>query len=510
MQAAAETHPIALFVGLSSARRRWLTAVACLLGLHLLLAFLLPEQGWISCAGIGGSFGMAAIFSLSRVSQTRGVVRAKWAMLACAFLLRVSRDVAILYGAYVLHMEPDRAWIHSALLILTGVPILFVVSSTDSDEEPRAFAWLDGAQLFLIGGMSVFDLFIQGSLPSGSSWLFVTYDSYELLRNFELTLLMVLAAARMYAAVETEMQFLYGTILALLIPMPILNWFNDWVVARGVQAGSPVFVLSDIPGLLFVFLWTSGIRLPAAPNLTPQRSWVSAMIRMAGPVFFALAALLLSLSAIAGPGHVGIWTSCAGLVIYGTRSAFLQLRQQHTQSSLIFAQTELLAISRKDPLTELYNRRWFDEAHRAEWARAQRLGLPLSLLIVDIDHFKQFNDNAGHKAGDQCLIAVAATLRGKLQREADSVSRYGGEEFAVILPFTDVAGAGMVAERLREAILGLKYPHPGAARKVVTVSIGVATIHPRSQSVFSDELFLKADAALYLAKQCGRNRVEFA
>jgi diguanylate cyclase (GGDEF)-like protein len=510
MQAAAETHPIAFFAGLSSARRRWLTAIAGLLGLHLLLAFLFPERGWISCAGIGGSFAMAAIFSLGRVNRTSGVLRAKWAMLACAFLLRVSRDVAILYGAYVLRMEPDRAWIHSALLILSGVPLLFVLSTTDSDEEPRAFAWLDGAQLFLIGGMSVFDLFVQASFRTGPVWLFVSYDSYALLRNFELTLLMVLAAARMYAAVETEMQFLYGSILALLIPMPILDWVNDWVVARGVQAGSPVFALSDIPALLFVLLWTSGVRLPAAPSVTPKRLWVSAMIRLGAPVFFALAGLLLSLSAIAGAGHVGVWTSCAGLVIYGARSAFLQLRHQHTQSSLIFAQSELLAISRKDPLTELYNRRWFDEAHRAEWARAQRLGLPLSLLMVDIDHFKQFNDNAGHKAGDQCLIAVAGALRGKLQREADSVSRYGGEEFAVILPFTDVVGAQIVAERLRAAILALQYPHPGTSPKVVTVSIGAATIHPRSQAGFSDELFLKADAALYLAKQRGRNRVELA
>jgi diguanylate cyclase (GGDEF)-like protein len=510
MHAAADTHPIALFAAQSSTRRRWFTAIAALFIAHLILAYLIPGQGWISCVGIGGSFGLAALLSIGKVRRTHGILRAKWAMFAVAFAFRVARDVVILYGAYVLRIEPDRAWVHSALLLLAGVPLLFILSSTDSDEEPSAFAWFDGAQLLLIAAMAVFDLFVQTSFRAGPAWLFVSLDSYALLRNCELILLMVLAAARMYAAAEVEMQFLYGTVLALLIPMPVLNWINDWFVSHGAQAGSPIFALGDIPALLFVFLWTSGIRLPASPSMTPRRLWVSSMIRLTGPVFFALAVLLLSFQAIAAPGHAGVWVSCAGLGIYGVRSAFLQLRHQHTQSSLIVAQTELLAISRKDPLTEIYNRRWFDEAHRAEWARSQRSGMPISLLIVDIDHFKQFNDNAGHKAGDRCLMAVAATLRGMLQREGDSVSRYGGEEFAVILPFTDARGAGIVAERLREAILALQYPHPVASRQIVTVSIGVATVHPKGQSAFSDELFLKADAALYQAKQHGRNRVEQA
>jgi len=510
MQAAADTHPIALLAVQSSSRRRWVASMAALLLGHILLASLFPGQGWISCVGIGSSFGLAATFSIGRVRQTQGVLRVKWAMFAIAFMLRIARDVVILYGAYLLHFFPDRAWIHSALLLLSGVPLLFILSSSDSNEEPRAFAWFDGAQLLLIAGMTVFDLFVQPSFRAGPAWLFISLDSYALLRNFELALLMVLAGARMYAAAEVEMQFLYGSMLALLIPMPILNGINDWFIHHGVRAGSPIFALGDIPALLFVFLWTSGVRLPAPTSITPKRLWVSSIIRLTSPVFFAVAVLLLSLQAIAAPAHAGVWVSCAGLGIYGVRSAFLQLRHQHTQSSLIVAQSELLAISRKDPLTEIYNRRWFDEAHREEWTRAQRSGVPISLLIVDIDHFKEFNDNAGHKAGDRCLMAVAAALRSNLQRDGDSVSRYGGEEFAVILPLTDARGAGTVAERLREAILALQYPHPVASRQIVTVSIGVATIHPKGQSAFSDELFLKADAALYLAKQLGRNRIELA
>jgi len=514
MQAAAQLYPLAVPAETSSVRRGWLVSVGCLILLHLLLACFLPEQGWISCVGIGASYAMGSLLSVTKAAQSSGILRAKWAMLAGAFALRVGRDIAILYGAYVLRFEPQRAWVHSALFLLSGAPLLFVFSSTDDDDEPRAFAWLDAAQLFLISALILFDLFPGAYLRGGPEWLAISIGDYARLRDFELPMLLLLAAARMYAAVQTRMRFLYGTLIALLVPMPILNWLNDWVVARGVLPASPWFVLNDLPALAFVVMWTAGVRLPAPSPATSSRLWVSAMIRLGSPLFFSLAVLLLSLQAIPGPLHAGVWTSCAGLGIYGLRSAFLQLRHQQTQNRLISAQTELLAISHKDPLTEIYNRRWFDEAHRHEWARARRADQPISLLIVDIDHFKEFNDAAGHKAGDQCLIAVAGVLRKKLHRERDSISRYGGEEFAIILPNTDDQAALVVAQRLRQAVLDLHYPHPGASQAFVTVSVGVASLRPANSSFgpdcTSDELFLRADAALYQAKQQGRNRVQGA
>jgi two-component system cell cycle response regulator len=167
----------------------------------------------------------------------------------------------------------------------------------------------------------------------------------------------------------------------------------------------------------------------------------------------------------------------------------------------------LRALSATDGLTEVANRRWFDETLGREWQRALRDAAPLSLILADIDHFKRFNDRYGHVAGDECLKQVAAAMRASVHRGGDHVARYGGEEFAVILPATDAAQATEIAERIRAAVAAIGIAHAGnTAAAVVTVSLGVASVTPQS----SDEaitLLQSADQALYLAKHRGRNRV---
>ncbi len=172
---------------------------------------------------------------------------------------------------------------------------------------------------------------------------------------------------------------------------------------------------------------------------------------------------------------------------------------------------------RVDPLTQVANRLALDEAVAQEWARALRGGTPLALLMIDVDHFKAFNDHYGHMAGDRCLQGVAQALASTLGRASDMVARYGGEEFAVLLPGADEAQACAVAERLRQAVLALATPHAfGCEGGVVTVSIGVASLCPAEQAPTQGEpragvdvahaLFRQADAALYRAKQLGRDR----
>ena len=172
---------------------------------------------------------------------------------------------------------------------------------------------------------------------------------------------------------------------------------------------------------------------------------------------------------------------------------------------------QLASMARSDALTGLANRRRFDEALDAEWRRASRIGSELSLLLVDIDYFKQFNDHHGHQVGDDCLRSVAAAMRDAVKRSSDLVARYGGEEFAVILPHTGQAAAVQIARTLRENIAGLAIPHPcSTAGETVTVSIGVATaISSLGASLkMPDGLVEAADRALYAAKRNGRNRVE--
>ena len=164
-------------------------------------------------------------------------------------------------------------------------------------------------------------------------------------------------------------------------------------------------------------------------------------------------------------------------------------------------------ISTQDGLTGVSNRRHFDEALALEWRRAARSRSPLALLMLDIDYFKAFNDEAGHQAGDDCLRRVAQALRDNLHRAADLISRYGGEEFAILLPETDVEPARKIAESLREHIESLDIRHPAAPLGRVTVSIGLASVIPPRDGANVGEFVRYADAALYDAKRSGRNRV---
>lgn len=162
-----------------------------------------------------------------------------------------------------------------------------------------------------------------------------------------------------------------------------------------------------------------------------------------------------------------------------------------------------------DGLTGIANRRAFDEVLERECRRAARAMEPMALLLVDVDHFKAFNDHYGHLAGDQCLRAVAMALAGAVQRPGDLPARYGGEEFAVVLPGTELEGAASMAERLRTAILALNIAHAeNSAGPSVTISVGVAALFPPMAS--PAELIARADRALYDAKHQGRNRVAVA
>jgi diguanylate cyclase (GGDEF)-like protein len=159
-----------------------------------------------------------------------------------------------------------------------------------------------------------------------------------------------------------------------------------------------------------------------------------------------------------------------------------------------------------DGLTGVANRRSFDESLRAEWRRAARHSTPLALLMLDVDHFKRFNDRYGHQAGDECLRQVAAAISGGVHRPGDLVARYGGEEFACILPATDFDGAMAVATAIEERVRALKTEHADSdICQVVTLSIGVAFGMPEPDSD-PVRLLALADAQLYRAKCSGRGR----
>jgi diguanylate cyclase (GGDEF)-like protein len=183
----------------------------------------------------------------------------------------------------------------------------------------------------------------------------------------------------------------------------------------------------------------------------------------------------------------------------------LELEKSKEQTEALAS--ELYQLSTTDALTSVTNRRGFDEALSREWLRAKRSSSPLSLLMIDVDAFKPFNDSLGHPAGDACLQSIAAALPDYVRRAGETIARYGGEEFAVLLPNTTGKEGVEIAENIRQGIVALDIKHPASAvADRVTVSIGVHGAEP-GQLEGSEELIVLADRALYQAKTSGRNCV---
>jgi diguanylate cyclase (GGDEF)-like protein len=205
-----------------------------------------------------------------------------------------------------------------------------------------------------------------------------------------------------------------------------------------------------------------------------------------------------------------------GPLVYFVRIRHLT-RQRRQLESLVAARTSELAhaneqlnqLIRQDPLTRLANRRHLEEALDLEWRRATRSRTPLAMLLLDVDHFKAYNDSLGHQAGDQCLKTVADLLADALNRAGELVARYGGEEFAVVLPGQTPQAALATAEHVRSLVQEAGLPHPQSLLPVLTVSIGVASLQPGAECKPAD-LIAAADQALYEAKRSGRNQARLA
>jgi diguanylate cyclase (GGDEF)-like protein len=236
-----------------------------------------------------------------------------------------------------------------------------------------------------------------------------------------------------------------------------------------------------------------------------QTSWVYTLC------FLALVILVMwGYRLLKGSSRLRTWTQkikkMREVQIIGVlqeRIQLLEVRAEHLEN----ANQELQRLSYLDSLTGIANRRQFQETLDLEWRRANRSGTALSLLMVDIDLFKPFNDTYGHQRGDDCLIQLANTFRNALHRPGDLVARLGGDEFIMILPGIAWQGAAEMAESLRAKIEALEIPHQDSpAERGVTISLGVVTVYP-TKGFYPEELIAAADEALYLAKEEGRNRV---
>jgi len=271
-------------------------------------------------------------------------------------------------------------------------------------------------------------------------------------------------------------------------------------VAKAIQAGSTRGVLvfdSPVDGEKRMVGYAASGRYPIRLSVGITESYAFASWRRG--FFLTILAAATALGVIL---YLGLRTMRG---IEQRANDEILLRADH--GSLKTVNTELQILATEDGLTGLANRRFFDQTFAKSFEQAKSNQTPIALLLLDIDHFKKYNDTYGHPAGDECLRRVAALVRNALGRPTDLAARYGGEEMAVILPGTDLQGAALIAEEIRRAVEAAMIESRAVELGRVTVSVGVAGYIPSTQAQVCDELLLLTDKALYKAKQDGRNRV---
>jgi diguanylate cyclase (GGDEF)-like protein len=270
------------------------------------------------------------------------------------------------------------------------------------------------------------------------------------------------------------------------------------VLTAGEGSAVPRLAGEYLPDLVILGALPPGVDLPA----------ICAGLKAAS----ATATIPVLLFASEWPADDGAAGLAAGALDYLTVPLRPLLVRQRVRNYLALhrAQTQAERLCREDALTGAAQRRYFEEYLDQEWRRALRTGFPLSLVLADLDQFRAYNERHGREAGDRCLRQVAEAIADCLQRTTDQVARYAGEEFACLLPETDLEGGLQLAERIRQEVLGLEIDHGASAvSPFVTVSLGVASIVPDTLGSTA-QLLVAADRALVQAKEQGCNRVQQA
>ncbi|MGA8708231.1 MAG: diguanylate cyclase [Steroidobacteraceae bacterium] len=322
-----------------------------------------------------------------------------------------------------------------------------------------------------------------------------------------------------------------------------LTAFDGWATADalGIAATLPLALSIRSPQMLALFrppalLRSLGVlalafaaatviftadRYPLGFVLYPMLLLVELRLGFAGASVAVVGILFISiLRTTTGHGPFGHWPADAVIprdlgfqIFFGFQlialfpASVVLLERRRMAEELRGSNARLSALVSIDALTGIANRRAFDERFECDWRRALQRRTPIALAMIDLDHFKEFNDTYGHPAGDKCLRAVAETLAQHLRQPESLVARFGGEEFAVLLRDTQASEIGPVAERIRAAVQALSFEHVAGAPWRVSVSIGFAAVTPAEGDV-RETLAQLADAALYQAKRLGRNRVE--
>ncbi len=419
--------------------------------------------------------------------------------------------------------RPRREW----AAILLGVGVGTGIGEWQDHNTIASEIWL---RLF-----SVTELFLTAWLLPAFTDLNTWLRKPRIFRRFAIALMVGPGVSGVMAALYFHAQQHQSYLLA----------FDEWATADAVGIAGffplalafsssemrALFRARALPRTLGVLMLALGLmtlglsssRYPLIFLVYPMLLMVDSLLSFSGSAIAAAGLCFVAIYlTVHGNGVFGMWSdnlpvsrdvALQGFLTFHLLALFPASILIRERRSLVMdlhsSNAQLLMLASLDGLTGIANRRSFEEEFEQEWKRAIRLKTPLGLVMIDVDHFKQFNDLYGHHAGDECLRAVAQCLRTNLRRAQDRVARFGGEEFVLLLPHTDGSGSVHLSELIREAVQELAIPHEGSRWGVVTVSVGCSSLLPALESS-QHGLLNMADAALYRAKDAGRNRVECA
>jgi len=451
---------------------------------------------------------IALVVCTLRTFAVKGRGRTLWSLLALSLFLW-SCGIGLSAWEDLFHLVPfDVASLSDFVLFFYGVPIMIALSTPSEGQQLSLFFaldWLLAAFAACLAYIAIFAALPFSSLaiqPISGSLLVVTY-------NVENTVLAAIATLRLASTRRSNEHRFYRILWIFLVAYGGgAAVYNYLVMANGGNTNWNILV--DTPFILLALLIAllPDNRSDKAKTILPE-STVGLFIDNASPIFFPLALFALGMVVLRNHFVAGAIAIGIGMASYSIRTTLLQIRYIQAQRELKAARDRLEEISLQDSLTGIANRRSFDRTLESEWHRAMRTRHPLSLLIIDLDHFKYLNDRHGHPYGDKCLIEVAHALRGTAARSGDLVARYGGEEFGAILPSTSGDHAEVIAERMQAAVAALKIENETEVGKYLSISIGISSYtFPETGSPAA--LIDASDRALYKAKQSGRNRIEVA
>ncbi|HBS61346.1 MAG TPA: GGDEF domain-containing protein [Stenotrophomonas sp.] len=461
----------------------WLSAAYVVA--HGVALVLLPAHAQtLSYSFLIGAPLLAAAACVRRSLGSEAVVG--WVALAVGMVLWAGGMAMNMYQEVGLGNAYSTPGISMLLYVLYGVPLTFAMA------HPRHAPWflsvIDGAMALLLGYLFFVYTFSFVTITDASD---AGVDSLRRMFDIENLFIAGFALLRWLASEDRSRRAFFGALsLFACVYLVVAAYINHF--GSETSYGSLVDLLIDVPFLvLAVVAWR---RSPVRPVEVSRR--LALGVRAGSPLILAISLLVMSALLVRAHPMLAVAGFAFATLGSGLRSVLMQVRSLEQQDRL-----DVLA--RVDGLTGVANRRQFDQVLQAEWNRSRRSGQGIALLMVDIDHFKVFNDRYGHPLGDACLRAVAAALAGCATRATDVVARYGGEEFAVVLPAASREGVLALAETMRIAVERLRL---NSCQIGVTISIGVAQLD-KVTTAAPGELVAATDAALYEAKRQGRNRV---